>query len=69
MTKKFDEIEVNKLHLEPGDVLAVKLHVIVNSEGQKKIVEHLEKIVPDGVKIIIYNDNMDLIKFKKGLYD
>lgn len=46
-------VEVQKLTLKPGDILALRVDRILSNEQINSIREELKQILPDGVKIVI----------------
>ena len=62
--------EMNKLSLEKGDILVVKLPVMVTSDLYKKSKELLEKHIPSYIKTLIISKDVDIgiIKNRTGKY-
>lgn len=59
---KFDldafKLEIKKLQLKPGDILAVKvIPEIFSPLGNQRMGEIIQGLIPSGVKILIYGAN------------
>jgi len=57
-------VEVSKLSLKPGDILAVRCDRTLSMEQRKTLTNGLKGIAPDGVKIAVFDGNFDLMKIE-----
>jgi len=57
-------VEVQKLTLKPGDILALRVDRILSNEQIDSMRERLEQIRPDGVKIAILDATCQLQIFE-----
>jgi hypothetical protein len=46
-------VEVSKLSMKPGDILALKLDGDISDEVMREIYIQFERLVPEGVKIAV----------------
>lgn len=53
-------VEISKLSLKPGDILALKLSTQISPEQRKDLADNLLRIQPDGVKIAVLYPGMEL---------
>ena len=62
--------EMNKLSLEKGDILVVKLPIETTVEEYDRIKNSLKHYLPKDVQVMIVSDNVDIgiIKNRTGKY-
>jgi len=62
--------EINKLSLEKGDILVIKIPIGTSSDLYRKTKEYLRRNIPSDVKVMIISNNVDigLIKNETGEY-
>lgn len=55
-----DISEIKVMHLQPGDTLVVRTGRALSLEQVEKIHQHLKPMVPEGVKVVVLDANIDL---------
>ena len=55
-----DISEVKVMHLQPGDTLVVRSGRALSLEQAEKVHQHLKPLVPEGVKVLVLDANIDL---------
>jgi hypothetical protein len=53
-------IEIRKLELGPGDVLVVRAREVLSAAAAEHIKGMVEPLVPDGVKVLVIDRQIDL---------
>lgn len=53
-------VELAKLSLKPGDVLAMKVPAGTPMRGAEQIKGHIEKMLPEGVKSVLFLGDIEL---------
>lgn len=57
-------VELAKLDLKPGNILAVKSTRLLNKEQYEMIASNLQQLVPEGVKIAIIDADLEFQVFE-----
>lgn len=61
MDMKAITVEVSKLSLKPGDILAMRCGRILSMEQLETMQKWLEGIAPDGVKVAVFGVDCSLM--------
>ena len=61
MDMKAITVEVSKLSLKQGDILAMRCDRILTMEQRETMRKVLEGIAPDGVKVAVFDVDCDLM--------
>ena len=54
-------VEVSKLSLKPGEILAIRCDRILSMEQRERMKKGLEGIAPDGVKVAVFDVDCTLM--------
>lgn len=54
----FDSVKV--AHLQHGDILVLKCQQVLSQSVAAAIMQRLEELLPDGVKVMVLDDGMDV---------
>lgn len=58
--KIIGEVEIAKLQLRSGDRLVLKFDRILTADVAMRVREHLEPLLPDGVKAILLDPHVEM---------
>lgn len=61
---KINDFKLAKLELKKGDLVVLKCHGVVSLEMAEQFKKHFEAILPEGVKTIVLDKDLDIGKIE-----